>query len=88
MPYKNKWEQSFYNHDYYVRNLERIMEKRKGSIFCEACRKTISKTNFAKHSRTRSHILDDRVFKEKRMMGEVLKRKIDGNITDIILSFL
>jgi hypothetical protein len=32
--------------------------------------------------------LEDRVFKEKRMMGAVLKRKIDGNITDIILSFL
>ena len=88
MPYKNNREQYFYNHDYYLLHKERITEQRKGTNFCEACRKSIRKTNIAKHSRTRSHILEERVFKEKRMMGEVLKRKIDGDIVDIILSFL
>lgn len=87
MPFKSRWAKCCYNHDYYIKHIEELKEKRTGLIFCEACNKNISKINIMKHYKRRTHILQDEDLRQRKYMNRVLNQKFDSNISSIIASF-
>ena len=88
MPILDRWVRSEYNHLYYIRNEERLREKRQGIIFCSLCDKYISKINILKHQRRKVHIQLFEISQKRNYIDKILSQKFDSGISKLIASFI
>jgi len=83
-----KWYKSVYNHEYYIKHMDKLKEQRQGVVFCEICNKNISKINILKHNKRKSHnqLLEN--MHKRQYINKILNQKFEGNISSIVASYL
>ena len=88
MPYLQKWYKSMYNHEYYIKHMDKLKEQRQGVVFCDVCQKYISKINILKHNKRKYHnqLLEN--MHKRHYINKILNQKFEGHISSIVASYL